>query len=102
MFTKDDQNCSGSTFFVVTSAGPQKVVSRLDGTQNFASRADRKLGFEGKVPKVREGCARQGSAARGESDRMNPIVYHIYVRTPHAGGMFGEQCTYNTQHRKGR
>ena len=77
--------------FVVISAGPQKVASRLDGTQNFASRADGRLGFEGKVPKVREGCLRQGWPPRGESERMNPIVYHIYVRTPHAGGMFGEK-----------
>ena len=76
--------------FVVISAGPQKVASRLDGTLNFASRADGRLGFEGKVPKVREGCLRQRSATRGKSERMNPIVYHIYVRTPHAGGMFGE------------
>ena len=75
--------------FVVISAGPQKVASRLDGTQNFASRADGRLGFEGEVPKMREGCLRQGWPTRGESERMNPIVYHIYVRTPHAGGMFG-------------
>ena len=76
--------------FVVISAGPQKVASRLDGTQNFASRADGRLGFEGKVPKVREGCLRQRCTARGHRERMNPILYHIYVRTPHAGGMFGE------------
>ena len=49
--------------FVVISARPQKVASRLDGTQNFASRADGRLGFEGKVPKVREGCLRQPSRA---------------------------------------
>ena len=76
--------------FVVILAGPQKVVSRLDGTQIFASRADGRLGFEGKVPKLREGCLRHDSASRDKSVRMNPILYHIYVRTLHAGGMFGE------------
>ena len=76
--------------FVVISAGPQKVASRLDETQNVASRADGRLGFEGKVPKVGEGCLRQRWPTRGHRERTNPILFHIYVRTPHAGGMFGE------------
>ena len=59
--------------FVVISAGPQKVASRLDGTQKFASRADGRLGFEGKVPKVREGCLRQRCATRGDRERVNQI-----------------------------
>ena len=63
--------------FVVILAGPQKVASRLDGTQNFASRADGRLGFEGEVPKMREGCLRQGWPTRGESERMNRILFHI-------------------------
>ena len=63
--------------FVVISAGPQKVVSRLDGTQNCASRADGRLGFEVKVPKVQEGCVIQHCATRGDSDRMNRMIYHI-------------------------
>ena len=61
--------------FVVISARPQKVASRLDGTRNFASRADGRLGFEGKVPKVREGCLRQRSATRGNREHMNSIKH---------------------------
>ena len=61
ILTKNDPKCSGAAMFVVISAGPQKVASRLDGKQNFASRADGRLGFEGKVPKVQEGCLRHPS-----------------------------------------
>ena len=60
--------------FVVISAGPQKVASRLDGKQNFASRADGRLGFEGKVPKVREGCLRHDWPTGGQFDRMSPTL----------------------------
>ena len=52
--------------------------------------SDGRLGFEGKVPKMREGCLRQRWPSRGESERVNPSLYHIYVRTPHAGRMIGE------------
>ena len=72
-----DPTCSGAAMFVVILAGPQKEVSRLDGTQNFASRADGRLGFEGKVPKVREGCLRQGWPSRDNSEGVNPILFHI-------------------------
>ena len=33
----------------------------------------------------------QCRAMRGDSERMNPILFHIPVRTPHARRMFGEQ-----------
>ena len=72
--TQIDRKCSGAAMFVVILAGPQKVASRLDGTQNFASRADGRLGFEGKVPKVREGYLRQRCATRGKSDAVNRIL----------------------------
>ena len=77
--------------FVVISARPQKVASRLDGKQHFASRADGRLGFEDKVPKVREGCLRHDSASRDKSERVNPILLHIQVRNPRAEGMFEEE-----------
>ena len=60
--------------FVLISAGPQKVASRLDGTQNFASRADGRLDFEGKVPKVREGCLRHDWPTGGQIELMSPTL----------------------------
>ena len=52
-----------------------KVVSRLDGKQNFTSRADGRLGFEGKVPKVREGCLRHDWPTGGEIELMSPFLF---------------------------
>ena len=51
--------------FVEISDGPQKVASRLDG----------RLGFEGKVPKVREGCLRHDWPTGGEIELMSPTLF---------------------------
>ena len=81
LLTQNDQTCSGAAMFVVISAGPQKVPSRLDGTQNFASRADGRLGFEGKVPKVREGCLRQPARVRTTASGWTRF-YTIFMSEP--------------------
>ena len=75
ILTKDYSTCSGDAMFVVISARPKKVVSRLDGTQNVASGADGRLGFERKVPKVREGCLRHDWPTGGQIDLMSPTLF---------------------------
>ena len=72
----------------------QNMASRLDETQNCASRLVETTGFDRYVPNLAEGCLRHDWPSGGDSERRDRILYHIDVRTPHARGMFGELSIY--------
>ena len=54
------------------NSGPaQNVASRLDETQNSASRLDGTIGFDRYVPNLREGCLRHDWPSGGDRDRQD-------------------------------
>ena len=76
---------------IISGLAAQNMASRVDETQLFASRVVETVGFDRWCHKIARGLSQATLATRGGSEWMDPILFHLDVRTPHAGASLGNE-----------